>query len=218
MKISTMMILAVVGTMAQAQTITVYIRRDVNDPNLRTLIAKGIASGMFAKAGVRIDWRTDPPQPQQIESAIVINVVSNAPGTLRPGALASAQVFEGVHIGIFWDRVQERAGGDPLLTNKLLAHVMVHEITHLLQGQERHSVEGVMKAQWTPGDIAHMIWKPMPFEHADIELIRAPVSPTDPARYTDLTGEVAQVARLRNRIETTTTTERYFAVRSSDRQ
>jgi hypothetical protein len=31
-------------------------------------------------------------------------------------------------------------------SNALLAHVMAHEITHVLEGIDRHSSEGVMKA------------------------------------------------------------------------
>ena len=54
----------------------------------------------------------------------------------------------------------------------LLAHVLVHEITHVLQPTPRHSTEGVMKARWTKDDISSMMWGPMPFTSEDINLIR----------------------------------------------
>jgi hypothetical protein len=171
MKIPILAILAAVGMAARAQTVTVYIRFDGGDSDLKPLMAQDIASRMFGTAGVRISWRADWPRPKQEEPPIVIDLTSNTPRTLCPGALAYAHVFEGIHIQIFWDRVRENADGHPLLTNKLLAHVMVHEITHILQGLKRHSAEGVMKAHWTSSDIMNMGWKPLPFGPEDIELI-----------------------------------------------
>ena len=50
---------------------------------------------------------------------------------------------------IFYDRVRK------IKPNKIpavLAHVMVHEVTHILQGICRHSASGVMKAQWDEED------------------------------------------------------------------
>ncbi len=31
----------------------------------------------------------------------------------------------------------------------VLAHVLVHEITHILEGLNEHSQEGIIKARWT---------------------------------------------------------------------
>jgi hypothetical protein len=156
---------------ARAQTVTGYVRFDGGDSDLKPLMAQDIASRMFATAGVRISWRADRPRPNQDEPPIVIDLTSNTPRTLRPGVLAYALAFEGIHIRIFGDRVRESTDGHPLLTNKLLAHVMVHEITHILQGLKRHSAEGVMKAHWTNSDIMNMGWKQLPFGPEGIELI-----------------------------------------------
>jgi len=48
---------------------------------------------------------------------------------------------------------------------------MVHEITHILQGEARHSAEGIMKARWTPDDLAAMGVKPLTFTAEDVDLI-----------------------------------------------
>ena len=53
----------------------------------------------------------------------------------------------------------------------MLAHVLAHEITHILQGIKRHSKTGVMKAKWSYEDIRKMTWKPLPFAEEDIRLI-----------------------------------------------
>jgi hypothetical protein len=176
MKIPVITILAAAGMVAQAHgepdaraaTVTVYVRAGVGDPDLKLFLAEGIASRMFAKAGVHIQWRTDRPKLDEPNPPILLDITSNTPATLKPGALAYALVYEGVHIKVFWDRVQESAKCNPGLAHKLLAHVMVHEITHVLQRINRHSADGVMKARWTQRDILQMGRKPLPFEGDDI--------------------------------------------------
>lgn len=48
---------------------------------------------------------------------------------------------------------------------------MVHEITHILEGVNDHSPEGIMKARWTDADIKGMIVKPLSFAPRDVRLI-----------------------------------------------
>jgi hypothetical protein len=179
MKIAMITILAAAGMVAQAQgepdagtaTVTVYVRAGVSDLDLKPFVAENIASRMFATAGVHIQWRTDRPKLDQPNPPIVLDITSHTPGTFKPRALAYALVYEGVHIRVFWDRIQESANCNPGLTHKLLAHVMVHEITHVLQRINRHSENGIMKARWTRSDILQMRLKPLPFEGEDIRWI-----------------------------------------------
>lgn len=151
---------------------TVYVEASIGDSTLRPILmlAQGVASGMFATAGVHINWRTGQPKTSEPERPILIEFTSLTPKTLDPGALAYAYVFEGVHIRIFYDRV--RNTDRPRATVIPLAHVMVHEITHILEGVNRHSEWGVMKARWTPNDFVDMQHKPLPFDPLDILLIR----------------------------------------------
>jgi hypothetical protein len=53
----------------------------------------------------------------------------------------------------------------------LLAHVLAHEITHVLERTDRHSADGVMKAHWNLLDFTKMVWRPLPFAVEDVELI-----------------------------------------------
>jgi len=54
----------------------------------------------------------------------------------------------------------------------LLAHVLVHEIAHILQKTDQHSNSGVMKAVWTHQDRVQMRTGALPFTPGDVELIR----------------------------------------------
>jgi hypothetical protein len=70
--------------------------------------------------------------------------------------------------GMFPDRVQElnRSGGP-----SLLAHVLVHEIAHVLEGIDRHSTSGIMTAEWNDNDFLGMRRKALRFAPEDIDLI-----------------------------------------------
>jgi hypothetical protein len=130
-------------------------------------LAEQTASKMLAEAGVTIDWRhglAGCPAP-----GILISLSSKAPADVPPDALAYALPYDGSHIVIFYDRLQRRVR--PAEISSLLAHVLVHEITHILQGISRHSPHGVMKAHWNGPDYQAMRWKPLSFTPEDIDLI-----------------------------------------------
>jgi hypothetical protein len=152
-------------TLDSGRQITVYVRDNGNVSFAAEAMAQGLASKMFGEIGVTVHWRTGSPAATDTGS-IAIEFTTNTPATLKPGALAYALPYEGVHIRIFWDRLQ--AGPFP---REILAHVMVHEITHILQGVPRHSDEGIMKAHWTHEDHLAMKSQPLTFTPRDVELI-----------------------------------------------
>lgn len=118
----------------------------------------------------------------------MLSFTSNTPEKFSPNIFAYALVFEGVHIRIFVDHVANRAHRATPLATYLLAHVMVHEITHMLEGVNDHSPEGIMKATWTEADIKGMVAKPLSFTPADIRLIRAGLAAPNLAKGQSLTA------------------------------
>jgi hypothetical protein len=76
-------------------------------------------------------------------------------------------------ITVFYDGIRPMFDNWPSLVPTFLAHVLAHEIGHALQGQNRHSETGIMKAQWTVGDSRAMQDGPPPFTPFDVGLIRA---------------------------------------------
>lgn len=163
---------AVIGTNAEAGQkpawqATVYLSDNASVPDLVKARAEGLATSMFATAGVRIDWRPGTPKAFASTEALGIELAISTAADLPPHALAYALPFEGVHIRVFWDRLQ--VSSDP---SRLLAHVFVHEITHILEGTDRHSDSGIMKARWTGDDLALMQLRPMPFTPEDLALIQ----------------------------------------------
>ena len=132
--------------------------------------------GEIAEIGVRIDWRQESKCPAGQDGIIHISLGTWIPANHYPGALAIALPYEGVHIQVFIDRVRKmvdpvRKMANPTSVAPLLAHVLAHEITHILQRVNRHSECGVMKARWSQKDYGEMEWKPLNFTDGDVQLI-----------------------------------------------
>ncbi len=129
----------------------------------------GITTQMFAKIGIAIEWRHDhcdtrPP------GTLVVLLSTDEPDAKYPGALGYSRPAEGTTIEVFYNRVLEALGHQR--APRLLAHVLAHEITHILEGVSRHSDEGLMKAHWVSDDFLQISSKTLPFAPEDVQLIR----------------------------------------------
>jgi hypothetical protein len=119
---------------------------------------------------VKLEWHDDRrfcSAPS--EQTIAISFSHQTPADRLPGALAYALPYEGVHIEVFYDRIEHGYGPD--MRSALLAHVLVHEITHILEGVSQHSDRGIMKARWDADDRGEMLRIPLPFAPQDIVMI-----------------------------------------------
>jgi len=126
------------------------------------------ASSLLLSAGVKLEWHGEVSFCQGQRDAMVVSFMASNPKTFHPGALAYALPYEGVHIQVFYDRI---AGADPELVPSLMANAIVHEITHILQGIDRHSTGGIMKAVWTTSDYTLMKRSQLRFTTLDAEMI-----------------------------------------------
>jgi len=152
------------------QKLTVYVENRAQTSNAILFHAESLATRMFAEIGVALEWRSGTPSRASTGPVILMQLVVDTPGKYRPGALAYSLPFEGVHTTLFYDRIEE---GPVVSTASVLAHVMVHEITHLVQGIDLHSDSGVMKAHWSERDLVDMAVKPLAFTPLDVQLINS---------------------------------------------
>ena len=156
---------------ATERTVHVCMARTI-ETRLAVDRAQTIASGMFEAIGITIEWhdyRRPPACAVVQDQAVLVTVNMRTHELDHPGALAYALPYGGKHIYVFYDRVVKTAPG---IVPFLLAHVLVHEISHILQGTCRHSLTGVMKARWNTDDHAKMERKPLPFTELDVILIQ----------------------------------------------
>jgi hypothetical protein len=129
--------------------------------------AQAEAAWMLSKIGVTVQWGNSP------RAAIRISFAGRVPKEEHPGALAYAHPFaEGTAaITVLYDRIRFLAELRPGFEQRLLAHVLVHEIGHILLRTDAHSETGVMKAHWTVEDYDRMAKAPLAFTAIDRELI-----------------------------------------------
>jgi Zn-dependent protease with chaperone function len=141
-------------------------------------LAEAIASRMFATAGVALEWRSAGSaacRNSDQARTVVLDFHSHTAPSEHPGALAFALPYQGSRIVVLFDRIASSAVG-PRQVSAVLAHVMAHEITHLLEGVSWHSETGVMKAHWDGHDLSQMGYKPLLFDAEDIYLIQHALS------------------------------------------
>jgi hypothetical protein len=174
MKIKTMIwIVALAGSMAPAveRTVAVYVDNRSGVPLAVFSRAQRMTGTMFEAIGVRLIWRFRAPvsDPGEVQP-IVLTLTNHRPADYQRRAVACAQPFEGIHLEIMYNRLKW-SESRPNLASALLAQVMAHEITHLLQGINRHSSAGVMKAHLTNADFDAIQQKPLSFEPYDVGLI-----------------------------------------------
>jgi hypothetical protein len=129
------------------------------------MFARNLASRIFADAGVAIQWHGwNCPS-----DAIHISISYRTSPKLMPGTLAYASALEGPDIVVFYDRMKRTSESHRF--PYMFGHVLVHEITHILQGVDHHSEEGLMKATWDWRDYILMDGRGLRFANEDIALI-----------------------------------------------
>ena len=161
---------AKVGAPVTNRTITIYMIDHRNDSGYPLNLAEKYASRIFGSAKLDVEWRSGKPAetPSPNGMTFVVEVTDHTSVGYHQGALAFALPYEGVHIMLLFDRIQRL---DKQAPDALLAHVLTHEITHMLEGISRHSQTGVMKANYTSSDIWKMRSHPLTFADEDLMLI-----------------------------------------------
>src|SRR5262249_27415941 len=125
-----------------APVVTVCVGRAAD--NAPDSMVREEVSKIFSVIPARIVWKKSVCDATD---AIHIRLTGVSPPKLMPAALASARPYQENYIEIFYDRICAMAQREA--RPQLLAYVLAHEITHILQGVARHSETGIMKANWT---------------------------------------------------------------------
>ena len=156
--------------------VTVYVSGDDWPPIAVDFWARDTVTSMYARIGIRLAWRNDTPvRPAASSSPVTIQIrfAREAPSGVSKNALARALPFgeEGVAIHVMYDRIRwvaRRSNRE----SPILAHVLAHEIGHVLQGTDAHAPTGVMKAQWNGQDCDAMDKRSLEFTSVDVEMIK----------------------------------------------
>ena len=127
-------------------------------------VAKRQASQIFKQAGIALQWHGKKCPT----GAIRVGTSWDGPPPSHSDGIAVAFAPE-MQVVLFYPQLKKRTTLDGLAS--LLAHVLVHEITHILQKVNRHSLKGIMKTNWDETDYRKMEFSGLGFTEEDIELI-----------------------------------------------
>ena len=156
--------------------VVVCFRGAGNVPNPVLHRATFILTGIFERAGIRLVRDACPLTPVSSGGPWLIEArfAATPPIPVSPGALAYAQPFgdETYAITLLYDRITGVVCTGASSEPAILAHVLAHEIGHVLQAIDRHSRTGVMKAHWKGPDFADMSAKSWDFTPEDMDLMR----------------------------------------------
>ncbi len=158
----------------QPRPATVDIYVNSRDDSGR-LLAPGttLASAIFKKIGVRLDWHKGEMRPSP--NAIAIRTMEKAPASATPGALAGSDPLR-AEIAVYKDRLEYLLEGHRTLVRVVVGYVLAHELAHAMQGVARHSESGILKAHWSNLDFHNMEFHKLVFTATDVELIHKGLS------------------------------------------
>lgn len=148
------------------QKLPVYVRFRAPDRHAVTFMANELAARMFADIGISLKLKSCQPATESGRLPIVIDVISETGESSSPRTVGYSLRYEGSHISIFLDLIEKTD-----YPAYVLAHVMVHELAHILQGVSRHSNTWVMKARWNTKDYCEMRLRRVRFPYEDVGLI-----------------------------------------------
>lgn len=152
MRIAAMVVMAgFAGTGARArqieETVAIFMSNTAIVPSQVMFVFQNLAARMFVSAGVRIVWRLGGPADRRPgrDRAIVVRLATDTPANYLPGVTAYALPYQGDQIAVLYGRVEQTVV--PFVVPNLLAHVLVHEITHILQVPDSDSVARLLFLQ-----------------------------------------------------------------------
>ncbi|HXH50441.1 MAG TPA: hypothetical protein VNM47_13950 [Terriglobia bacterium] len=138
---------------------------------LQLQVAEHQVAALFAKAGVRIAWLeysskhlpASSGEPAPDFSVRILNVSrilrarrisgTDALGQSIMAPAGTQWTVPGRIANVFYDRVEHVSSLWGLFRGEVMGNAIAHELGHLLLGPQ-HSHRGIMKADWTPQDLA----------------------------------------------------------------
>jgi len=128
---------------------------------------EGEAGLVLREAGVEVIW-LNCPQDAQHEASSGLCSEASFPSHLHLRMLRASRGLKATTVGIsfsaegkgcyadlFYEPIQQLQGGTYASPSVILGHAMAHELGHLLLGTNSHSLTGLMRAHWTPEDLAN---------------------------------------------------------------
>jgi hypothetical protein len=137
--------------------VTVLYFDFVQVPGKVQRLARERVEKIYQKVGVHVDWADCPTIEGTMsmypnctgfkdETHLFLRILPQARSGLK--LEAAGETIHGPRIiNVFWDRAREQAVHYSVPLQEMLAHIMAHEIGHLLLGSNSHAPSGIMIAR-----------------------------------------------------------------------
>ena len=153
----------------QPRTIDLQIRSDARVPTHILRDSQDVVTQIFATAGLIVRWTDTAPQ-------FTVTIVPQVLGYAR----ASSSVMgvarrspDGLTVQVFFRQVQDFARTYRVDLSIILAHVIAHEVGHLLLPGGAHSPTGLMQAGWDRALASKAVRDSLTFTEAEASRMRA---------------------------------------------
>jgi hypothetical protein len=152
--------------------IIIYVDCDSSIPGAPVSLATARSAKIFAQIGLTVRFRDGRKPKTKMTGAneFEMYLENELPPDVHAAAVAHLYGLDG-RIRVFYGSLKDYKSGGLLAV--VLAYVMTHEITHVLEGISHHSPTGVMKAKWSREDFAKIEASRLKFDPQDIDLIRS---------------------------------------------
>ena len=160
--------------------ITIHVQKAIFRGQVNLAYAEKQAGQILATAGVQVRWTPATPGPSEKRcgAPIVIRFATGEQHMENPRALAYSVPLntEVGDIIVFWDRLTKAGVRNLCPAGNLLAHVLAHEIVHVLEAVEYHSDTGLMRESWSYEDFFKMLRGHLPLTQTDIFLVHSGIA------------------------------------------
>lgn len=155
--------------------------------------AEKVASTIYSREGIEIDWRRCPVSAAEVRefgdcdaapiaTTVVLRLISGQmAGLLRTveGSFGFAMQPDDrsfpTFANVFADDIQEFASRTGRAADRMLGHVIAHELGHLFLGEGGHSASGIMRKEWLENEINGAEHNSMRFGPGDRDRMRAAI-------------------------------------------
>lgn len=169
--------------------ITLSVYNDASVPEQVLAKAEREAARIFRQAGVKLVWIPCSPSRRQGASdpgcvnrmggshlAVRIVPWSSTSGGAVFGMAFLSTEGQGAYSDVFYDSVEKLHEDCHIDIATLLAHVIAHEVGHLLLGQHAHTELGIMRPKWQGEELRSLAMGGLLFTPSQIESFKARLS------------------------------------------
>jgi hypothetical protein len=156
-------------------TIQLQLINDANVPADVLDAARHEVAAIYARAGMKVVWdESTADVPPVLRFAVKIVPHSLGYGDAKPHVMGVAlRETRGTLVYVFSGRVEYFARAQRIRNGTMLAHVIAHEIGHLLLPKGWHSRRGLMRGTWDRAQVEDAARGALTFTPDEVRIIRA---------------------------------------------